>query len=255
MQRDGVQTICEATITGVGVEGSAKRIHFEKDGQSQNLEFDQILVGVGRAPNVEGLGLEEAGVNFTKFGVEVNDRLQTSNPSIYAAGDVALKLKFTHTADAAARIVLRNALFGGRSKVSALTVPWCTYTDPEIAHVGLYEHEAKERGIEVETFTQAFDHVDRAILDGDTDGLLKIHVRKGSDEILGATMVSRHAGESISEITLAMTAGIGLGKIAETIHPYPTQADAIKKIADAYNRTRLTPFVAGLFRKWLKFRR
>ena len=154
-----------------------------------------------------------------------------------------------------ARIVIRNALFLGRARASALTIPWCTYTDPEIAHVGLYEQQARDRGIDVQTFVQEFSHVDRAVLDGAEEGLLKVHVKKGSDRILGATAVAPHAGEMISEITAAMVGRLGLRTLAETIHPYPTQAEAVKKVADAYNRTRLTPYVQWLFGKWLKWTR
>src|SRR5262249_26202819 len=157
---------------------------------------------------------------------------------------------FTHAADAMARIVIQNALFFGRAKASALTIPWCTYTDPEIAHVGLYENEAKDRGIPIQTFVQDLGHVDRAILDGDTNGFVRVHVRAGTGHIVGATIVARHAGELISELTLAMVAKVGLGTIAKTIHPYPTQGEAIKRIGDAYNRTRLKPWLKSLFQKW-----
>jgi pyruvate/2-oxoglutarate dehydrogenase complex dihydrolipoamide dehydrogenase (E3) component len=185
----------------------------------------------------------------------VNDRLQTSNPRIYAAGDVCMKWKFTHAADFAARIVIQNALFLGRKKLSALTMPWCTYTDPEIAHVGLYECDALDRGLETDTFIRSFKEVDRAVIDGEEEGFVKIHVKKGTDEILGATIVARHAGEMISEISVAMAAKIGLGKLASVIHPYPTQAEAIRQCGDACNRTRLTPFVKKLFSRWLAWRR
>lgn len=147
--------------------------------------------------------------------------------------------------------MIQNALFLGRKKLSALTVPWCTYTDPEIAHVGLYEREANERGIALDTFQIPLSGIDRAIADGEEEGFVKIHVKKGTDQILGATIVARHAGEMISEITLAMVGKVGLGTIANVIHPYPTQAEAIKRAADAYNRTRLTPFVKGLLERWL----
>src|SRR5262249_30083774 len=150
---------------------------------------------------------------------------------------------------------IQNALFLGRKKATALTIPWCTYTEPEIAHVGLYEHEAAERGILTKTFMQQLRDVDRAILDDETDGFVKVQVRAGSDRILGATIVASHAGDLISELTLAMVGKLGLGTIASTIHPYPTQAEAIKKVGDAYNRTRLTPLVKGLFEKWLAWRR
>jgi pyruvate/2-oxoglutarate dehydrogenase complex dihydrolipoamide dehydrogenase (E3) component len=150
-----------------------------------------------------------------------------------------------------ARVVLRNALFLGRAKVSNLIIPWCTYTDPEVAHVGLYEHEAREKAIPVRTFVQELRDVDRAVLDGEADGYVQVLIRAGSDRIVGATVVAAHAGEMISELTLAMRGKVGLGRIADTIHPYPTQAEAIKKIGDAYSRTRLTPLIKSLFQRWL----
>jgi pyruvate/2-oxoglutarate dehydrogenase complex dihydrolipoamide dehydrogenase (E3) component len=154
-----------------------------------------------------------------------------------------------------ARIAIQNALFMGRAKASALTIPWCTYTDPEVAHVGLYEREARERGIAVETFEQRFQDVDRAILDGDDEGFVRVVVKKGADQIVGATIVASHAGDMISELTLAMVGRLGLRTIARTIHPYPTQAEAIKKVADAYNRTRLTPRLKTLFEHWFAWTR
>ena len=150
---------------------------------------------------------------------------------------------------------LRNALFAGRAKASALTIPWCTYTKPEIAHVGLGPNEAEEAGVAMDTDTQLLDEVHRAILDGQTDGFVRIHVRRGTDRIVGATVVADHAGDLISQITLAMTNKIGLKGLGNTIHPYPTQAEAIGKVADRYNRSRLTPRVQWLFQKWLAWTR
>ena len=253
--RDGVSLVLGCQITGVERDGN-KVLQVEKDEQRQALSVDAVLLGVGRAPNVEGMNLEAVGVDFdTRQGVKVDDRLQTTNPRIYAAGDICSPYKFTHMADALARIVIQNTLFVGRAKASALTVPWCTYTDPEIAHVGLYEHEAEKQGIAIQTFYQEMGQVDRAVLEGDTEGFVKIHTQAGKDTILGATMVTRHAGEMISELTLAMVGGLGLGTLARTIHAYPTQAEAIKRAADAYNRTRLTPRVKSLFTKWLAWTR
>jgi pyruvate/2-oxoglutarate dehydrogenase complex dihydrolipoamide dehydrogenase (E3) component len=210
----------------------------------------------GAPPLVEGLNLEAAGVQYDRrTGVKVNDRLRTSNPRVYAAGDICSVYKFTHMADAMARIVIRNGLFFGRDRMSTLTIPWCTYTDPEIAHVGLYEREARDRGIPIKTFVQPLSEVDRAILDGETEGFVKIHVRDGTDQIVGATVVASHAGEMISELTLAMVGGLGLSTISRAIHAYPTQAEAIHKVGDAYNRTRLTPRVSWLFRNLLAWRR
>ena len=187
--------------------------------------------------------------------IEVNDQLRTTNSSIYAAGDVCSKFQFTHAADFMARIVIQNTLFKGRGKASALTIPWATYTSPELARVGLIESEATERGIEVDTFTQPMSGVDRAILEGETNGFVRIHVKKGTDKIVGATIVAPNAGDLIGEISLAMTNGLGLKQIGSAIHPYPTQGEAIRKTADLYNRTRLTPFVKKLFDKWLRWTR
>ena len=254
MERDGIVIHHTAKTISIGAEAKAIRIMTE-GAAGHDQVFNKLLVAVGRAPNVEHLNLDAVGVQYDKNGVTVNDRLQTTNPRIYAAGDVCSRYKFTHAADFMARTVLRNALFRGRAKVSSLVIPWCTYTSPEVAHVGLNEQQARESGVEVDTFVQPFFEVDRAILEGEEDGLVKVHVKKGSDKILGATIVARNAGDMISEITLAMVHNVGLGQIANTIHPYPTQAEAIRKVGDAYNHTRLTPFVKLLFDKWLKWTR
>ncbi len=259
LRRDGVHIISSCKIIGVTKQAGEKVVELECAGARRSVSVDEILVAVGRAPNVEGIGLDKAGVEYhPRRGVVVNDHLQTANPKIFAAGDCCFKYKFTHAADALARIVIQNALFGlpfMKKKASALTIPWCTYTDPEIAHVGLYEKDAKENGIPVQTFVQELEDVDRAILDGSDEGFIKVHVKEGSDEILGATIVASHAGEMLSELTLAMNAGVGLGTIAGTIHPYPTQAECIKRTADAFNRTRLTPRVKRFFEKWLSWTR
>lgn len=255
MERDGVKLLCCGKDLKLANDPHGVRLRVESHGQGYDVLVDQLLVAVGRAPNVEGLGLETVGVEFDKKGVKVNDRLQTANPRIYACGDICSPYQFTHAADFMARIVIQNALFKGRAKASSLIIPWATYTSPEIAHVGLYEKEAKEKGIEVDTFTQELSKVDRAILDGETEGFVRIHVRKGTDEIVGATVVAAHAGDLIGELTLAMKAKIGLKTIGGTIHPYPTQAEAIRKTGDLYNRTRLTPFVKKLMNRWLAWQR
>ena len=256
LRRDGLTITTAAKILGVEKRGAEKVLQVEVGDAQEEIAVDEILLGVGRAPSVDGFGLEAAGVEYDRTaGIKVDDYLRTTNPRIYAAGDCASTLKFTHLSDAHARIVLRNALFFGRARAGALTIPWCTYTDPEIAHVGLYEAEALERGIKVTTYVQEMAEVDRAVLDGETEGFLKVHVKAGTDQILGATLVARHAGELISELTTAMVAGLGLGKIAEVIHPYPTQAEVIRKIANQYNRTRLTPFAAKMFRRWFTWTR
>jgi pyruvate/2-oxoglutarate dehydrogenase complex dihydrolipoamide dehydrogenase (E3) component len=252
MRRDGVELALGAKVLEVRRAGAETVVVFEREGRRQEVAADELLLAVGRAPNVEDLGLEAAGVRHGRQGVEVDDRLRTSNKRIYACGDVASRFQFTHVADAQARIVLQNALFFGRGKASALTVPWCTYTTPEIAHVGLYEKDAKERGLEVETLTVPLDTVDRAILDGQDEGFLRVHLKKGTDTILGATLVAEHAGDMIGELCLAITHGVGLGKIASVIHPYPTQGEVVKKAADAWRRGKLTPTVKRIFGAWFR---
>ena len=254
--REGITVVLNANIIRVERNGTGKLIWCEAQGKEASFAVDEILIGTGRAPNVERLNLEAVGVQSDRLkGILVNDCLQTTNPRIYAAGDVCLARKFTHAADFTARIVIQNALFLGRKKLSALTLPWCTYTDPEVAHVGLYEHDARGRGLEVDTYVREFKDVDRAVLDGEEDGFVKFHVQKGRDEILGATIVARHAGEMISEISVAMAARIGLGKLASVVHPYPTQAEALRQCGDAYNRTRLTPAVKKWMGRWLAWQR
>lgn len=256
MRKDGVKLLCcGKELKLAKADGGKIRLTVESHDKGYDEVVDQLLVAVGRAPNVENLGLEDAGVSFNKKGVQVNDRLQTSNSRIYAAGDICSPYQFTHAADFMARIVIRNALFFGRAKASALNIPWCTYTEPEIAHVGLYEKQAREQGIEIDTFTRKLSEVDRCILEGHTNGLVRVHVHKGKDKIVGATIVAANAGDMISEITLAMTHNLGLKHIANTIHPYPTQAEAIRQIGDAYNRTRLTSFSKSVFSRLMSWRR
>ncbi|MBK8900680.1 MAG: mercuric reductase [Anaerolineaceae bacterium] len=254
LEADGIQFFLESQTQKVERAGADKVITFTHAGETKTVAVDEILLAAGRRPNVEGLNLEAAGVEANKKGVVVNDRMQTTNSAIYGAGDVAIPAQFTHTADASARMVLQNALFMGRKKYSDLIIPWVVYTDPEIAHVGQFDYEAEEQGTAVDTFTVHLQETDRGRTDGE-EGFVKIYVKQGSDKILGATIIARHAGEMISEITTAMMAGVGMSKLAQTIHPYPTQAEIIKKAADAWNRTRLTPTVAKVFNTWLSWRR
>ena len=243
--KEGIRLVLNCQLQGVKQSPEGKEISFVGDGGQESIVVDQILAGAGRQPNVESLNLEAVGVEYhPRKGVKVNDNLQTTNSKIFGAGDICMNWKFTHAADAAARIVIKNTLFSpfglGKSKLSDLVMPWVTFTDPEIAHVGMYEEEAQAKGIDCNTIKINFDDVDRALADGETEGFLKILHKKGSDEILGATIVARHGGEMISEITTAIIGGMGLSKMSGVIHPYPTQASAIKQAADMYRRTLLT---------------
>ena len=255
-RRDGVDVRLGVEIVEVLARDGEKVVRFIQDGEKREVAADAILVGVGRAPNVEGLGLEVAGVEYDeRAGVRVDDRLRTTNPRVYAAGDICSRYKFTHSADAMARLVIRNALFGGRSRASGLTIPWSTYTEPEVAHVGVTESEVERDKIPVDIYVQELNEVDRAVLDGEDEGYVRIYAKKGTDRILGATVVASHAGDLISEITLAMVGGLGLKAISGTIHPYPTQGEAIKKVGDAYFRSRMSPFLSRAFSLWFRLRR
>ena len=260
-QKDGIDVRLATRLEAVeiGADG-AHQAKLANAKTSDVVVFDRLLVAVGRSPNVEELGLEEAGIDYdTERGVHISDTFQTRNPAVYAAGDVCLPHKFTHAANFAARAVIQNALFSvgplGKKKWSTLTVPWCTYTDPEIAHVGLSEQEAGERGQQLDSFTCEFADVDRAIAESRDDGFVRIHLEHGRDRIVGATVVAPNAGDLISEICVAMEAGMGLSGLASVIHPYPTRAEAIRQTGDARNRTRLTPLAGRLLEGYLRWRR
>jgi pyruvate/2-oxoglutarate dehydrogenase complex dihydrolipoamide dehydrogenase (E3) component len=255
-QRDGVRILLSTRLERVESDGHSKELFIQGPTGEERLEVDEIFVGVGRSPNVEGLGLDAAGVDHDRTGVLVDDHLRTTNPRIYASGDVCLAAKFTHVADFASRTVLQNALFPGpKKKFSKINIAWATYTDPEIAHVGLYENEARERGLEVETITIPMADVDRALADGDTDGFFKVHVHPKKGTIHGATFVCRRAGDLVSEITTAMYAGLTLGEMAAVIHPYPTVAEAVRKAADQFNRRKLTPLTTRILKHWFAWMR
>ena len=245
LSRDGVKLLCCGKDVNVEKTEAGKRLTVDSHGQQYNVIVDEILVGVGRTPNVDGIGLEAASVEYDKNGVKVNARLQTTNPRIYAAGDICSRYKFTHAADAMAQIVIQNALFPhpfglASASVDSLIMPWCTFTEPEVAHVGMSEQEAKEKGLEVETYTYNLDEVDRAILDGEDEGFARVHIQKGTDKILGATIVADHAGDMISEFSVLMNAGVGAKAIAGTIHPYPTQAEVNKKVVNLWRKAHFS---------------
>jgi len=254
--RDGVRMFLDSSDMEITYTDEGIRVLFKDRGASEAIAVDQLLIAVGRAPNTDGLNLDAVNVRHDRTGIEVNDFMQTTNPRIYAAGDICSTFKFTHAADFQARAVIQNALFAigpfGRSNASQLVIPWATYTTPEVAHVGMTADAAAKANVDIDTYTQPFAGVDRAILDGQIEGFVRIHARKGTGKIIGATIVAENAGDMISEIALAMTSGIGLGKIASTIHPYPTQAEAIRKVGDQFNRTRLTTLsktVLGFLRR------
>ncbi len=249
---DGVRLVTGARLDAVDRGARSKLLRFTSGGQEHRLPVDEILVATGRQANVADLGLDAAGIAWTAHGVTVDDRLRTSNPAVYAAGDVASEHKFTHAADAMARLVVRNALFRGKERVSDLVIPWTTFTSPEVARVGLSEDQLKERGIRFETIAVPLAENDRARLDGAADGFLRVHHRRGKDEILGATLVGEHAGETIGELVLAMRSGIGLDALSATIHPYPTQAEVVRRAGDLWRKKKLTGFNRKLLAFWFR---
>jgi pyruvate/2-oxoglutarate dehydrogenase complex dihydrolipoamide dehydrogenase (E3) component len=252
MKREGVVFLRRACIVRVERSGGERLIVLEGANGEEPVRGDEILLAAGRVPNVEGLHLEAAGIVYDRAGVRVNDRLRTTNRRVYAAGDICSRFHFTHAADALARIVVQNALFYGRARASRLIIPWTTYTSPEVAHVGMYEKDARAAGLQLDSLTIPMDQVDRAVLDGETEGFLRVHLKKGTDRIIGATLVAEHAGEMISEVSVAMTAGLGLGRIGATIHPYPTQAEVFRKAADAWRRRKLTPMVQRILKVFFR---
>jgi pyruvate/2-oxoglutarate dehydrogenase complex dihydrolipoamide dehydrogenase (E3) component len=245
---NGIEIVCGARISQVEVRDGDRIVRYSRENETREVGCDHVLVAAGRLPNVDDLGLEAAGVAFdARRGIQVDDRLRTSSSRIYAIGDVASPHQSTHVADAHARLVVRNALFFGRGGVKDLVIPWCTYTTPELAHVGMSHEEASRRADEVQTITVMFSEVDRARVEGRDDGFLRLHLKGRSDRILGATLVTEHAGDLISQITQAMVGGVGLGTLSETIFPYPTWAEIFRKAADRWRREKLTPTARRLF--------
>ncbi|MCA1583476.1 MAG: FAD-dependent oxidoreductase, partial [Acidobacteria bacterium] len=249
LEADGVRLELGARLERVETRGEELVAHYargsEGSSSSVSVAADAVLVAAGRTPNIEELNLQVAGVRAGAHGVTVNDRLQTTNARIYASGDVCSAYKFTHAADAMSRIVLQNALFFGRAKASALVMPWVTYTDPEVAHVGVSESEVQSSGGRLATITVALSDVDRAVVDDDVEGFVQVHHEGG--RLRGCTIVASHAGEIIGEAAYAMTHGGTLAQLSATVHPYPTVGEALRKAGDAYRRQALTP----ARRRWL----
>ena len=240
LRQDGVDVLLRTELASVQCDGA--RILLRHIGGV--LSVDALLVASGRSPRVNGLQLEAAGIEYSADGVTVDDRLRTSNRRVYAAGDVCSKYKFTHAADAMARIVVRNALFFGRARVSSLIIPWCTFTSPEVGAVGDFGDEAAARG--AEAITIPLSSVDRTVVDEATDGFVRVHHRRG--RIVGATIVAPDAGELVSTVAVAMRHGGSLGDLASSVFPYPTLSVALRQAGDAYRRSALTPAVRTALR-------
>ena len=220
------------------VRAGAGRLLVQGPDETRELSYDALLLGTGRKANVEHLDLGAAGVHVNGFGVEVDEYLCTSNPDIYAAGDSTFPQKFTHAATATARLCIANALDGTRRPARELVIPHCTYTDPEVAEVGLTPRRARDEGIPIDAYRLDLAKVERAYIDGEEEGFGAIYTRSGNSEIAGATLVAAHAGEMISELTLAVTNQVPLEALADTVHCYPTQAEVFQRIALQHARPR-----------------
>lgn len=254
-ERENIVMVLGASIQRAELTSEGKVLVVDRGHGLERISGDEILVAVGRTPNVEDLNLEAAKVRYDKKGITVDDHLRTSSPHIFAAGDIASRYQFTHAAEALGRIALQNALFFGRKRANELVIPWCTYTDPEIAHVGLHEREAREKPDDIETFTLPFAENDRALVDGAVPGFARVHTDKRSGRILGATLVSRHAGETVGELVLAIQRKLRIGDLGRVIHPYPTQAEIIKRLGDASMKSRLKPWMKKALVKMFQWRR
>jgi pyruvate/2-oxoglutarate dehydrogenase complex dihydrolipoamide dehydrogenase (E3) component len=207
------------------------RVVLDMRGEKRELTVDQILIATGRKPNVEGLGLESIGVRIGKSGIEVNAKLQTAVKNIYAAGDVVGHYLFTHVAAFQAHQIIRNIFFPGSNSIDYSVVPWTTFCDPEVARCGLTEAEARRTHGDVDVFTVDFRNVDRAIAEGETEGLIKIVATKWTGKILGVHLIGARAGEILHEFVLAMKVGIPMRKLASLIHVYPTFSSIVWQVA------------------------
>ncbi len=256
LTRDGVRVLTGHKALACGVSDGAKWIEVEHDGQKSRIEFDDLIAAVGRAPRLKGFGLEELGIPVNRV-VEANEYLETLYPNILAAGDVAGPYQFTHTAGHQAWFAAVNALFGSikRFKADYRVIPWATFTDPEVARVGLSEAEAREKGIAFEVTRYGMDDLDRAIADGTTEGFVKVLTAPGRDRILGVTLVGAHAGDLIAEFVLAMKHGLSLGKILGTIHIYPTLAEANRYAAGEWRRAHVNRRLLTLVERFHRWRR
>ncbi len=257
MERDGVRFELGVGVEAASYAGRIVSLDVSTDRGAgpprRRLDGDALLIAVGRAPNVEHLGLADAGIAVEASGVVVDDRLRTTNSRVYASGDVCSAYKFTHAADALSRIVVQNALFFGRRKASALVIPRVTFTSPEIAHVGVTSHEVANSGGRLQSITVPLSEIDRAVVDDDVDGFVRVHHERG--RLRGTTIVSTDAGEMLGEAVFALTHGGTLGDFAATIHPYPTRSEAFRKVGDAYRRQGLTPMVARWLVKYFRWTR
>ena len=249
-ENEGVRVLTNHKAREFVVRENKKYLLVEVDGKDHEIEFDEILIAVGRSPNINGFGVQELGIELrANKTIAANEYLQTNFPNIYVCGDVTGPFQLTHTAAHQAWYCAVNGLFGKfkKFKVDYSVIPWATYSDPEVASVGLNETRAKAQGIAYELTTYGIDDLDRAIADSEDHGVVRVLTKPGTDKILGATIVGQHASDLIVEFIAGMKHGFGLNKILGTIHIYPTMAEANKYLAGNWKKKQTSENVF----KWL----
>jgi len=249
LEKKGVTFHTGAAVESVNRSGATSSI----SAGGQTIEVDEVLAAIGRQANFRNLGLENTSVKTHDRGITVDEYFRTTADNIYAIGDVSAKYQFTNYADAQARAVIQNALFPGNKKTDPQILPMCTYTDPEIAHIGLTAAEADQKGIAYDNYTYDFGELDRARTEDDEIGYAEVLTQKGSDKIIGATIIGVDAGDQIAPISVMMSNKLGLGSLSNTLFCYPSRSEYLKRLSDNYNRTRLTPTVANWMKRWLKW--
>lgn len=255
---EGVRVLCNHKAVEFIVKGEQKSLLCEHNGKTVEIEFDEVLIAVGRSARLEGFGLKELDVPISKRRtIEVNDYLQAGYPSLYACGDVAGPYQFTHTAAHQAWFASVNALFGRfkKFKVDYSVIPWATFTEPEVARVGYNRQEADEQNIQYETTRYQLDDLDRAIAEGEDEGFIEVLTKPGSDQILGVTILGNQAGELIAEFVFAMQHKMGLNKILGTIHIYPTRMEAVKYAAGNWKKASTKAWQLKLLKKFHAWQR
>lgn len=254
LETEGIEYVLGAQVNKVSSENDEVQVQVTIDGESKTIAGTNLLMATGRRANVEGINLEAAGVTYSKKGVQVNDKCQTTISHIYACGDVTGDYQFTHMSDHMAKVAATNALLKFPMKVDTDHVPWCTYTDPELGHVGATEQQLSENGTSYEVYRFPFSKIDRALTESEGEGIIKVFAKKWNGKILGASVLGTNAGEMISEYAVAMKNGVSLRNLADTIHPYPTYGLGARRAADQWYIKNQSEWQVKLLKKIFGYR-
>lgn len=243
LEDEGVRYVLNAQVQGVTASNGTVAVAAEQDGSSVTVEADRLLLATGRTANVDGLNLDAAGIETSRRGITVDDRCRTNQKHIYAVGDVTGRYQFTHMSGHMAKVAVTNAILKMPSTIDSDHVPWVTYTEPELAHVGARESDLEESDVSHRTYRFPFSKLDRAITEGETEGLIKVHVKDLTGKILGASVLGAHAGELITSFAIAMRNGVTLRNIGDTIHPYPAWGEGVRRVADQWYVQKQSPAI------------